>query len=496
MTRHDETQLWDYAARSLEPDETKMLEHHLEECPGCHDKLEAVVMAREALLLARQSKPLIEWAAVDASIDSVIDRRLRTQTRRRWPLLGGLALVTLSALALGARFVISLDASAPQPSEPPVAQAVVSPPVPAVSRVERARGLQVSGARALDGAEIRAGDVLQTTSPEAARALVHLADRSHLRVANGTTVTVRRLNADVVDLQLAQGRIAVRASHQPRSEFVVHSGDLIVHVVGTVFSVSRAGPVTEVAVSEGRVRVETSGGDSVVVDSGQRVRFAGRNVQRAALTPALKRELTEVQGAADDESAALTTSPAMAPALGGALPRLDAREAKARQVVAQAVATPAPPPTPPHTQVFEPLTTVLVEAPPSPRAQAPEPVKPSTPESEWASLPATSAAPQGQVVPKQVTAAPKPIARDLESIFLQKAEAAIPKGTCEGYLLGLEEVASDAQTNERTEFARILRARCFDVGLRPRQAMVEYRKYLETYPAGRFVTEAREAMGQ
>jgi hypothetical protein len=119
-----------------------------------------------------------------------------------------------------------------------------------------------------------------------------------------------------------------------------------------------------------------------------------------------------------------------------------------------------------------PLTEVLVEAPPSP------PVKPE-PDAEWAALPPA-----------------KPLAKDLESIFLQKAEAALGKGTCEGFLLGLEEIAGDAPPTERTELARILKARCFDVSLRPKQAMAEYRKYLEASPAGRFATEARQATGQ
>ncbi len=486
MTRHDETQLWDYAARSLEAGESKLLEHHLEECSVCSEKLEAVVLARQALLLARQSKPLLAWAKVDSAVDQVIDRRLRAKTGRRpqWLVFGLLG----AAVAAVLTFMITHDPVVI--AAPPVeAVAVVAPLTE--SHVEHAGGLQVAGAHVSDGAALQSGDVLRTPGSDG-KALIHLADSSHLRVANGTRVELLKVSGDDVSLSLSQGRIAVQASHQPRKDFVVLSGDVAVHVIGTVFSVSHLGAVTEVAVAEGRVRVETAGGDSVMIDPGQRVRFAGRNVQRGAVTAALQRELTEVKGVSEGEAAfkPMGSRPVTAPAMGGLLPRLDSREAKARQVVATAPAFPpaeksapaaATLPATGNTQVIEPLTEVLVEGPPQPPQVAPKPA----PAEEWASLPAAKPAP-----------AAKPIAKDLETIFLQKAEAAIAKGTCENFLLGLEEVASDAQTNERTELARILKARCFDIGLRPRQAMVEYRKYLETYPAGRFAAEAREAMGQ
>jgi hypothetical protein len=79
---------------------------------------------------------------------------------------------------------------------------------------------------------------------------------------------------------------------------------------------------------------------------------------------------------------------------------------------------------------------------------------------------------------------------------MEHAQASLEKGECERYLPGLEDIAQDGVRTARTELARVLRARCFSQGLRPRQAMSEYRKYLEAYPGGRFAAEAQEALGR
>jgi hypothetical protein len=84
---------------------------------------------------------------------------------------------------------------------------------------------------------------------------------------------------------------------------------------------------------------------------------------------------------------------------------------------------------------------------------------------------------------------------DSESIFLQRAERSLSHGTCERYLLGLEEVANDARQSERAERARVFRARCFDALMKRKQAYQEYRRYLQQYPQGRYVDEARQVMG-
>jgi hypothetical protein len=138
-----------------------------------------------------------------------------------------------------------------------------------------------------------------------------------------------------------------------------------------------------------------------------------------------------------------------------------------------------PPPAADEWATLPPGSVALaVEAPVEQRAEAaPRAVAPATPQD-----PATSPA---RLAPK-----------DLETLFLQRAEVAVEQGSCERHLLGLEDLAQDPQRSARSEQARVLRARCFDRQLRPRQAMNEYRKYLEEYPSGRFVSEAQQALGE
>lgn len=241
----------------------------------------------------------------------------------------------------------------------------------------------------------------------------------------------------------------------------------------------------------------------------------------------------------------------------GALPRLSAEESKARVVepLPAAVvpsAAPAAAPEAPVTMTVEPETQVeverfdgpgtafpslaggytrgvpfkrdefAIEAPapapsPAPTAKAEGPV---TEESEWAALPKTPAqiAPPTLIVPMlepkaavAPTPAPAPTApaptapapqvvtaktssKSLEQLFLEKAEASLEKGGCDRYLPGLEDIALEGV--DSAQFARVLRARCFDSQLRPKQAMSEYAKYLEAFPKGRYVDEARGALGQ
>jgi hypothetical protein len=101
-----------------------------------------------------------------------------------------------------------------------------------------------------------------------------------------------------------------------------------------------------------------------------------------------------------------------------------------------------------------------------------------------------------EVAPAPAPAPAKSIGKDLEAIFMGRAEESLEKGTCDRFLLGLEDIAMDAQRTARTEQARVLRARCFDSQMRPRQAINEYRKYLEEYPSGRFTAEAHQALGE
>jgi hypothetical protein len=106
-------------------------------------------------------------------------------------------------------------------------------------------------------------------------------------------------------------------------------------------------------------------------------------------------------------------------------------------------------------------------------------------------------APQSESV--QASAAPTQVptgAKDLEHLFLEKAQAAVVKQDCLSLVIGLEDIAADEQKSVKTESARLLLARCYVASMKPRQAVREFRKYLAEYPQGAYVAEAKTALGQ
>ncbi len=544
MIRHD-LQLWAYASKELELGDHRFVEAHLEDCPECVEQLASVQVAKEALELARDAKARVGWAGVDQRIGAMVEKRLKSQARR--PLYVRLGVV---GLGLAAATAAVLTLSLPKAVEPVIPATEQPSPSSSWARVERAQGLtRVDGAsldsagdgrsELAEGTELQGGDVLRTST--SGKAFLHLPDGSHLRVAKSSQLALTRSEADDVALTLERGSLAVRASHQRRKGFVVHSGGLSVNVVGTVFGVTNDSEKVEVSVSEGRVRVELPSGESVFVEPGQRLRFDSKTQRskRLGLTAVTERELSELSAVADATTtveksavvAAVGGSPSAPPMLTAqgtprSLPRLSPTEARARQVAPPVVATAPEVPK----KIEQGKTELIVEGPgevwptlgggeivrgvPAPRepVSQPAPVEvvvqpppvssptewaeaPKPNEEEWAALPAPAPAPsaarlsdepvQGKVMPK-----------DLEMIFLQRAEDSIGKGTCDRFLLGLEDIAQDNERTARTEQARVLRARCFDTQMRPRQAMNEYRKYLESYPQGRFAPEAHQALGE
>lgn len=574
MMRHDEAKLWEYAARELDEDDRRMVDAHLEDCPECRETLATVQVAREALESAREAWPVIAWQATDDAVGALVEKKLAAKARRPWLFRLTLVGAVAAALALGVFALLRVEA--PAPVTVAEAEAPPMPPPGPTTRVDSAEGLTRLGREATaveDGAELSGGDVLRTSL--AGKAFVHLPDESHVRVAGGTQLALTRVDADDVALTLERGRVAVRASHAARRGFVVHTGGMTVRVVGTVFAVSNSGDAMEVAVAEGKVKVDLPSGDALMVGAGQRIRLDTRSEkpQRLKLTQSLERELSELTEVADATSAiekqvvvaavgGKPTTPPMVAAKGAprGLPRLSADEAQRRQVTVPDSLSPmggegqGEGTTQVLTERVEPKTEVVVEGPgeawPSMAggtlkdvAPAPEP-KPASQPAEWAALPEPKAdewAPLPEEAPKaapapapapapkasdewapmpapkadewaplpETAAAPAPVVteapvklgkrslapRDLETLFLQRAEGSLEKGDCERYQLGLEDIAQDAERNTRSEQARVLRARCFSAQMRPRQAMNEYRKYLSEYPTGRFTVEAHDALG-
>ncbi|MDP3233408.1 MAG: FecR domain-containing protein [Myxococcales bacterium] len=558
MTRHETERLWALAADELELDDKRYVELHLSDCPECTDSLEAVRIARRALASARHAAPAIDWVHTDERVGALVEKRMRSMARPRWFPFAVTGVLVATAAAATVMFWPSQELIVePPPTEPPLVQLVAPKPI----RVELARSLTRVSAElepVLAGETLKSGDVLRTGV--AGRAFVHLSDSSHVRVSASTQVALTRAEADDVALTVTRGRVAVRASHEARRSFVVHAGDVSVSVVGTVFSVSNGPDGVEVAVSEGEVRVASGDSGQSSVRAGQRMLIDPRGkVKVRTLTPALERELSEVQGLAEAVTraeqppgvvVAAKGGPLAAPrTVPGALPRLTPEESKARVVEPEAMVAPVQAPVAmaaPEAPAFvslEPETQVEVERIDGPgtvfpslaggstrgvpfkrdefaiEAPAPKPSAameqgrgPESDESEWSTLPTPAPAavqpaprplPAMLIVPSleptPVAPAPQPApvrtgSKSLEQLFLEKAEASLEKGGCDRYLPGLEDIVIEGQ--DAAQLARVLRARCYEVQLRPRQAMSEYVKYLEAFPKGRFASEARAALGQ
>lgn len=500
MMRHDEALLWEYAARELPSEDARLVQHHLTECPDCQEKLTDVRTARGALEAVRGSEYRFEYAQTDAALAKAVEKKLTNAVfGRPWVLAlsGGLVAAGLALVVYG------MWTRAPSP--PPAVAEVAAPLVKPQPAVEKAAGLSVIGAQPRvvgRGAALASGDVLRTDAK--GDAMLRLPEGTRLKLGSSSQLSLTRAEADDVTLSLDRGHLAVAASHARRKGFVVHTGGLMVTVVGTMFSVTSSRDGVEVAVSEGRVSVEPPVGLPQLVNAGQRVRFDAKwRSVRSAITGAEKKELASLVEAqlpppppvpAPEPVRQAVVQPrasTVVAAAGG--PSASAAELKS--LVAGSV---------------DDLAPLPQAAPPAP---APVPVA-SKPDMTGYEIPLLalpvesvgSAPPVFNEYPKPAVEEVTPskasklggddIAEDAESIFLRRADKSLNDGTCERYLVALDLLATDVRRDDRTQLARIMRARCFDSLMRVKEAEAEYHRYLREYPNGRHAAEARRVLSE
>jgi len=367
--------------------------------------------------------------------------------------------------------------------------------------------------RALEpGMRLQPGTAVRTSAR--ASAVLRLPDASRVRLSEGSEVELSRAEPRDVHLIVKEGRLSVEASHVARHGFLVEAAGLRVSVVGTVFTVERTKDGAAVAVAEGQVRVEAEGQPTRQVGPGERVEFHAKEHalrQRKVSKPDLR-----AFGVLRAPAITAPSRPSRPAVPQPARPRSPEAPAETPPTSPGAVAavTPGPLAAPEEAPMPEP-------APPPANALASVGAAGSSsmafpaaedPPQEFAPYPAPSVNPPSPTTPKApvdsppetvVKQAPKKreplippalVSGNADERFLGYARLQVNSRRCESFLVGLEEIAERSRRAAHREQARYLRARCFEEKLESHRAREEYRQYLQEFPRGRYVKEARTAL--
>jgi hypothetical protein len=446
MRCSDDAVLWQAAEGRVDAQARETLDAHLAGCEACAGRLLAVQSTRQVLRQAAAAAPTVDWQRADDQVLTAAAERFARRSRFSLPTFfrSGLAFAAAALAVAGGLWLWTADR--------PVRSKVESAQHAHVTEVSSTEETLEMGDGLGEGARVR------TTAT--GQAVLRLPDQSRALLGPRSTVTVQRARPDDVALRLEDGDLVVEAAHVARAGFVVEAGLAQVHVVGTVFRVSRTAEGVEVSVAQGRVRVEPRHGEARFVDAGERgvLDAQGHWQQRLGLSAQPK---------------AASPSPAAPAVAAGAPERISLREVRPRPaaggVAPSAVAPPAP----------------------SPVADPPAPF-----DGEW-DTPEFKTREDGLAartpgLAERARASGLPVSA--EGLFLQRAEESLRSGRCAAYLVGLSDVLEVSEDVHARERARILRARCYDERLLPLEAEQEYRKYLSEFPRGRFAEEARRAV--
>ncbi len=473
---------------------------HLADCPECRERFYVVRRVCELSQRRFAAGTSVDWQPVSDAVEQAAVEAALEKPKRRWPAL--LATGTLAAAALAVlstqnqRRTIPLETA----SQPAVVETVEKPPsLPAV---------------------VQPADASPSTPLSFGLSPMTLNEGSVVTVKAGTDAVIDANTTDEIRLSLSTGTLFVRAAHVPRKQFVVRTPEAQVVVVGTVFSVERKQQRTVVSVLEGQVDVVNTAGVKTPLKSGRSLFISQNSTQKR---PIARETAKELRASAPKPTPAIPSTPVVQAVNGGLLPQkverpLSSSAARPRQ--SDAFLTDGPGtafpsqagglvpggiPPPPETEAPVSDAPVLVlptypEPAGTPRPVSTEKSAPSQPQ-EW-NTQAVNALPP---VPS-ATVAPAPLPPseavntgakgNLEQKFLARAAQAVQKADCLPMVEGLEDIASDTQRSVKSETARVLIARCLEASNKPRQAVLQFRKYLSEYPTGAHVAEAKVALGE
>jgi TolA-binding protein len=298
------------------------------------------------------------------------------------------------------------------------------------------------------------------TAPTSPAPSEELADGSALVRRAGATLEVRENNARAVEVHLTGGEAEFRVVKSAlRENFRVRSGDVLVQVLGTRFTVQNAGDTVRVAVAEGRVRVEAPEG-VFELGAGDEQRFAAR-VASAATQASREAPIARGERGAKAGQAALPPKP-----------RRDAPVELAVNAEQSAAPEPDHGGVRQHTAAAPPSHT-----PPRPELTQTPGAKPS--EIEWES---TSNPPKIDV---QID--------DGElQLGLQEALRTMKDGRFGGALSMLDDLVSAHPQSAALGHALYLRGYClFQLGRRD-EAYAVWKRYTDREPNGRWLRTASE----
>jgi FecR protein len=355
---HD--RLW-AAAQGPDPE----LQAHLDACASCRGALEDIRRAQLALRQVPPPPPLPPALAarVGAALAEAADRKAVGRgtwwqgllARPGWLALAAGLLVVAGWRLVGFDQTPPFAAASPAPSplanlEPPAQPTATPtpvaplPPAPAPAPAPRKLSASVASARRARVQDLPAsaaqvlveGDRLRTES--GGNLWLKLPDGSRAGLTGATSVTLQRLEAGALELEVKQGSLALVVPHRADRSFTVRAGEVEVVDLGTSFSVSRTASRVLVAVEEGVVEVHTPAGVQTVgagralsVHDGQLTTSVWAPVVAQPAAPAAAAEAPYVPGEAarlareeegDDDDGSQGPESASPPALAAERPGL------------------------------------------------------------------------------------------------------------------------------------------------------------------------------
>lgn len=254
---------------------------HAEECGACGTLLEryrALALTAHAARRAHERLPDLSpaaWVRIREAVDTAgTERRL---VHWGFFVLGAVAVAAVVFLAWPRGGDVGSGAGAPAVAAGRGLEGHWKLGGAGIGRPHAGEGVVAAQVlRASEGGvalAVAAGDHLKTAAGER---FVDAFGRHHLAIAPGSDVAVRRWDERGMELAVEAGTASFEVTRASADEtFVVWSGDVAVHVKGTIFTVERlSSGGTRVTVERGRVAVSRRGDpDEVMVQAGERVVF-------------------------------------------------------------------------------------------------------------------------------------------------------------------------------------------------------------------------------